>query len=613
MEALTTKPVRDVDLSQPVLRKPMAREDLLSAMLAVLEGEIPLALRSEDRAKAIRYNDVAGCLKVWGQFLNTLGDGPFNPNEALLGDFLKYVTQERPNWKEASHRNVPFQIRRLINGLPPRVLNRPLLSSREVGQATRFDGFSPATKTALQSFLADGRWVKQNGGDKPNLTTRLLSDSYRRTATDDVVLLLKTLGKTDVLQITAADTDRFLQVYDAKGKRQLAVNMLADMQPFFNNLRAKGLIDRVPFVGIVAKSTAINDDFVMPEQLAVLADISKVDLKDIVEVRDRLLAVGLLYDFALRVGEVIRLKVSDVAIEKFVELTIRTEIQKGQGKPTKTFLSFFPETKILMDAYLKLRGQKAVSHDALIITESGGPLMESGCRAAVQQLCQRLGVKTAKGDVPAPHRFRHSFGTCNVAPLGLRLDVYGIMKRLRHTSIELTNRTYISDNPLLSRAKHDEHVRVLTESKASDAARSSPPSMLRTGSTTITARGGTVTDAGAVHADDGQACSVTEQEALRLLAPLGFICMSLRMYAKGKGLAEKRKGAWFYSLAFIDDLSQNYFTKQEAMKIIGFGKSAFFYWVTTHGIEQLVIGKVSLVKKDAVLAKSRAGEFRKSA
>jgi hypothetical protein len=104
-----------------------------------------------------------------------------------------------------------------------------------------------------------------------------------------------------------------------------------------------------------------------------------------------------------------------------------------------------------------------------------------------------------------------------------------------------------------------------------------------------------------------------EYEALGVLAPLRLIRMSLQQYAKNKGLAEKRKGAWCYSRQLIDDLSQNYFTKQEAMKIIGFSKSAFFYWMSSRCIEQVVIGKVSLVRKDVVLAKSRVGEVRKSA
>ena len=600
MDALISRPKQDVDLSQPVLLKPMAREKVMSALHSAMEAQIPPAVRHESRAKTIRYNDLAGSLKLWGQFLATLGDGPVNPNEALLDDFLKFVTQEKPNWKDGCRKNLPIRIRTLINSLPTAVLNRPLLGSREVAQKTRFNIFSPETKAALQSFLVDGRCLKRNGIDSsapPILTGRLLSPAYRESVVDRVRHFLTIIEKRSVFGLTASDAEVYLADYAAQGNRQGGINNLADIQSFFSNLFARGSIDKMPFTTVFAKKNAVDDDFVPPERLAILQDISTVDLKDIVEVRDRLLAICLLYDFALRLGEVIRLKVSDVAINDYIELTIRSEVQKGQGKPTKAFLSFFPESKTLMSAYLRLRQQRQTSHDALIITQSGEPLLASGCRAAVQELCRKLGVKTAKGELPAPHRFRHSFGTCNVAPLGLRLDIYDIMKRLRHTSIELTTRTYISDNPLLSRAKHEEHVRALNVS------------FPRTGSTTQS----TVDHPGNDGADDGRGFTVAENDAIRLLVPFGVVRVSLRKFAESKGVAKKRNGDWFYARASIDDLSQNYFTKQEAMRIIGFSRSAFAYWVGNHGIEQAVIGKVSLVKRDAVLAKSRGVEFKKSA
>jgi hypothetical protein len=241
-------------------------------------------------------------------------------------------------------------------------------------------------------------------------------------------------------------------------------------------------------------------------------------------------------------------------------------------------------------------------------------MYEDGCRNAVQELCKKLGVKTFKGEVPAPHRFRHSFGTCNVTPLGLGLDIYDIMKRLRHTSIELTTRTYISDNPLLTKAKHDAHVQGAAMAMAvRRAGVSAGPSSRQIMTTQHQSIASAIRANTSLPLADSEDLSVAEYDALKILAPFNLIRMSLQKYAKDKGMAEKRKGEWFYSRQLIDDLSQNYFTKQEAMKIIGFAKSAFFYWISSRGIQQVVIGKVSLVRKDDVLAKSRGGDFRKSA
>jgi site-specific recombinase XerD len=434
---------------------------------------------------------------------------------------------------------------------------------------------------------------------------------------DHLLRFLKTIGKNDVFDVCQKDIENYLNVYAAKGKRQSAINNLADIKPFFANLWARGLVDGTPFQTVFAKRTTVDDDFVPPEQMAILLDISKVNLKDMIEVRDRLLAVCLCYDFALRLGEAARLKVSDVKVNDYVELTIRSEIQKGSGKADKLDYSYFQESKILMTAYLKLRNEKNPSTDALIITEKGERLFEDGCRDAIKTLCKRLRVTTFKGSVPAPHRFRHSFGTCNVTPLGLGLDVYDIMKRLRHTSVELTTRTYISDNPLLTKAKHDAHVQNARAARANatanqtGAVRVLPQPLNRMVRPQALSHGSC--PAPSTIDKNGRDFCVTERDAVRLLAPLGIVCMALRKYADAQGKAEKIKGEYFYSRQFIEDLCNTFFSKQEAMRIIGFAKSAFFYWVQSRGIEQVVIGKVSLVRKDDVLAKSRNGDLKRSA
>ena len=481
---------------------------------------------------------------------------------------------------------VGLRVRTIINALPENLRNRVLLSPRGQRKATRFDGFTPETKAALVQFLADGRGTKKNGDGRPLLTDRLLSASYRNGAVECIRLLLKTIGKNDVLNITAADAEKFIEIYTARDDRKSAVSFLVDMQPFFLNLWARGLISGLPFITTYIKRNSVNDDFVPPEQLAILRDISTVDMKDIVAVRNRLLAFCLCYDFALRIGEVARLKLSDVAINEYVELTIRSEIQKGHGKPERVAYSYFPESKVLMTAYLKLRERIRPLTDALMISEKGKQLLGDGCRYAVQELCRELGITTAKGELPAPHRFRHSFGTCNIRPLGIKLDIHDIMRRLRHTSPEVTTKNYINENPLLNKAKHDAQVRA-----AQLAERQTNGSVSHLPSTDNPA------------ADE---FSVTENHALALLAPLGIVRLSLRQYAQGKDLVEKRKGEWFYPRRFIEGLSQNYFSKQEAMRIIGFGKSAFFYWVNSKGIEQVVIGKVSLCKRRS---KSVAGSW----
>ena len=597
MNAIITTRHQDVDLSKSVLKSSMDMAALITCLQSVLDGMFPAEERyapsadgSPHKMARIRFNDSSDAIKLFADFLTKSGRASLNIDEALMNEFKRFIDSEKAHRGKASRGVVDLRVRTAINALPDTLRNRVLLSPREQRKATRFDDFTPETKAAFVQFLNDGRRVKRNGDSRPLLTDTRLASSNRTSTVVLIRLFLKTLGKKDVLSITAADSEKFVEIYTARDERQTAVNFLVDMQPFFLNLWARGLINGLPFITTFIKRNGVNDDFVPPDQLAILQDISTVDMKDIVAVRNRLLTFCLCYDFALRVGEVARLKVSDVAINDYVELTIRSEIQKGNAKPERLAYSYFPESKTLMTAYLKLRERQQASTDALMITEKGKRLLGDGCRNALQGLCRELGVTTSKGELPAPHRFRHSFGTCNIKPLGLNLDVYDIMRRLRHTSSDVTTKVYLNENPLLNKAKH--HAQVKAAGLAVQQANSS-----------VLLQPMTLPAADHPAADD---FSVAENHALALLKLLGVVRSSLRQYAQGQGLSEKRKDGWFYSRRFIEGLAQNYFTKQEAMRFLGIKKSGFFYWVTSKGIEQVVIGKVSLVSKDAVLAKSRS-------
>ena len=67
-----------------------------------------------------------------------------------------------------------------------------------------------------------------------------------------------------------------------------------------------------------------------------------------------------------------------------------------------------------------------------------------------------------------------------------------------------------------------------------------------------------------------------------------------------------------YSRRFVADPKTNYLTKQEAMRIIEQDNSGFLYWVNSTGVETILIGKVSLIRKDDVLETSRQTKHPKS-
>lgn len=629
MEAILSKRRQsqgEVDLSKTVLKAPMDRDKLVSCLRSALDIMFPASERYASRSNGksstpsrIRYNDLSDSLKMFDQFLSGKENdtATISIDENLMTDFLAFLDVQKAHWGTKPREIICCRVRTLINALPSKLRNRIILSPADYKRATRFHCFSQLTQDAIRQFLVDGRSTKRNGhnnSERPSLTGRLLSPSYRKSVVEHLQLFLKTIGKMNVADVVASDADMYLDAYTARDLRQVAINNLADLNSFFANIWARGIIDKLPFNTVFAKKTNVDDDFIPPQGLAVLQDLSKVDLKDFVEVRNRLLAFCLCYDFALRIGEVALLNVEDISIDEFVELHLRSNIQKGNDKPEKTSYSFFPESKILMTAYLKLREQKHPDTNALIVSEKGERMLVNGCRDAIQDLCAQLGVKTFKNNLPAPHRFRHSLGSCNVEPLGLNLDIYEIMRRLRHTSVELTTKTYITNNPLLEKAKHVAHVKahrastiqqnrinnrhVEPQSNEMNLPRPSPALGLAQVSMPFT--------------PSSQDFSVPENDALKMLASFEITRQGLRKYAEGQGMGEGTDEAFYYSRQFIEDLSYNYMTKQETMATVGLRKSGLQYWMSSKGIQAVVIGKTSLIRKDDVLARNKEENLKKA-
>jgi len=89
--------------------------------------------------------------------------------------------------------------------------------------------------------------------------------------------------------------------------------------------------------------------------------------------------------------------------------------------------------------------------------------------------------------------------------------------------------------------------------------------------------------------------------------PLGLAYRSLRDYALKAGKAEKSGRGYLYSSAFVADLADNYYTRAEAIDLLKMPPSTFHEWTKTDGIGFVLIGKVSLFRKDAIMEKRRSG------
>ncbi|MCE9614408.1 MAG: site-specific integrase [Lentisphaerae bacterium] len=334
-----------------------------------------------------------------------------------------------------------------------------------------------------------------------------------------------------------------------------------------------------PLDGLAQQKSRANRDYVPADQINKLADLATLDTSSFADVRDRLVAFALCYDCALRIGEAGRLRLDDVRVNEFAEVTLPGNIQKGSGKAAATLRNLFPESKRLFELYLGLR--PASAHGALLVSASGKPLLTSGCRKAVKRVGEALGIRTHDGKVPCPHRYRHSLGTLNVGELGMRLTPYYLMRRLRHNDLRITIDVYVTHNPLLDEAQH-----VAIVNAANGNGHSQEPNLqLRAMASDI---------------------RTPEREAMARVRTLGVNWRSLRDYALGEKAAVERNGKVYYSQAFLERLCTEWMTKGEAMRLMGISSTcAYQHRVRNHGIGVLGIGKASLARSADVIRSLR--------
>jgi integrase len=570
MNALTTSKPSDVDVEVPVLETPTAAE-LIGMLRAQLDRMGLDRIRRNDHGMAIRRLEA---------YLATRPAGTVAVDEALLNAFEDWLVDGTES-RRTYHRKMSSHVRSIVNRLPDGMKGRRLLTNTETKRLDRFAEFTPTTKELLDRFLADGRKVKRTP-DGLKSTSVLLSRSVREGAVYAATMLMRLVGVSDVREVTRKHVDQYLR-HRGEESRGSAIHILWNMRSLFRHLAAAGTISEDPLDGLGQQKTSVDGDYVPADQIAKLADLATLDAGNFEDVRGRLLAFALCYDYGLRVGEAARLRVSDVRVGDFVEVAVRGEIQKGADKPTVTLRNLFPESKRLFQLYLAVR--QAGGSDALLLSEAGAPLLISGCRNAVKRVSRELGIKTHGGRTPPPHRYRHSLGTLNVGELGMRLSPYYLMRRYRHNDLRITTEVYVTHNPLLDEAQH---VAIVNAANGNGHA------------------------AGAIALPQAMApdIRIPELDAMARVRSLGINWRSMREHAIGERAAVERSGKVFYSESFLDGLCGEWMTKKEAMRLMGItSATAYLNRVRNHGIGTLVIGHTSLARStDVVRSLRRQGE-----
>jgi site-specific recombinase XerD len=268
--------------------------------------------------------------------------------------------------------------------------------------------------------------------------------------------VLRRLNLNGLELVTGQHVQQFLGSPDPNdsGYRR-RVRTLHNLRPVYRSCAAHGLLPDDPLKDITNRTfdAYAQRDFLPPDELARLRDLTTVDMDNWQQVRDRL--VCLLYaDTALRRTELANVDSSQVhrLPDGNCEIILRPAGQKMTGKPGVNQQILYPETQKLLDFYLT-RIRPKFGSDGLIVDEKGHRASEHACSAAVQREAQRLALKTYYGKgPPTPHALRRTFGTCNAKPLGLAMDVAEIAEHLRD-GVQVVYQHYIVRNPLRARSR----------------------------------------------------------------------------------------------------------------------------------------------------------------
>lgn len=562
MDALRQSPV--VDASQPVLRGSPSAEELCDLLAQGVERLKP---GEGNRVGRLRHNDAVRGIERLRGFL--AGRGSAWIDERTMADFKASLLS---SGADAAYANdLVRHVRRAVNGLPPEILNRLLLDDKAWQKANRFEGLAPGTASILKDFLLHGRKVHKGA-----VSVKALSPTYRENVVAASLAVLRKTAKSDLSDIVESDAELILQDYERREMRNSGLELLSRAGTLFRHMIAKGIAVKNPFAQYTQKIVTTDDDFVSQEGIDLLRDLSTLETKSFMDVRDRMIAFALLYDFGLRIGEAVRLNVADFALDDLVGLTLRPEVQKGTNKRRVLLHNYFRESKLLVSAYLKLRTTMKPADDAFLVADDGRRLGATGAASAVVSLCEKLGVHTHENDTPGTHRFRHSLGTLNIEPLGLSLSAWEVSERLRHESLKTTLDTYVARNPLIQRARHVARLQ----------------------------RNGTPSSHGSDHAHstiDRDDFTVAESGALAVGRPFGITCKSLRLYCRQNGTAKVVGKSWLYSKAAMDDLAKNWMPRDRAMRMLKISKSGFYFWVGANAVPTMTIGRAALVQNEAVL------------
>jgi len=246
----------------------------------------------------------------------------------------------------------------------------------------------------------------------------------------------------DVAQITPAHIYSYLGRF-AHLSLETRHRYHREVSCFFNWLQRMGYITQSPFANI--KKVRLPLKIVQPFSADdVLKLLDCCDARSPIGLRDRAILL-LLLDTGIRVGELVRLELSDLDLD-----ARRLRVLHGKGNKQRV-VAFGDDCKKALLRYLQGRG---LSPGRLFVAAGGHRNLRADSSLqpnGIKQLLRRLGRQTGIPKVHA-HRFRHTFATWAIEQDARELDVQYLLGHSTPDMVRRYSATYNSEKA--ARAHH---------------------------------------------------------------------------------------------------------------------------------------------------------------
>lgn len=256
---------------------------------------------------------------------------------------------------------------------------------------------------------------------------RNLSDQSIKYYRETLRELTKTIEVERPMDVEKRDIEDCILANRDKGKKDGAINaLLRSWRVFFRFLHEEGYISNniADQVKLIKSEKRIIEAFTT-EQVKALLNVP--NRKTFTGYRNYVLML-LLLDTGVRIGEVARIKVTDINWKD------RSILIFGKGRKER----IVPFQKTLdrhLKEYVKIRGY--LDHDYLFINIDNKPMAIRSMQDEIKKIGLEAGVRGVR---VSPHTFRHTFAKFYILNGG---DVFSLQKLLGHSTLEMCQ-TYVN-------------------------------------------------------------------------------------------------------------------------------------------------------------------------